>query len=523
MSRFELRGWTAPRPMTCIVEPAYGIEGYLGLLDAELAALDTLIDTKGIGRGGERHALAGPLPAPAVRRLPDAVEPALPESHRPRWQDRVLFPNKPRLTDWLWAHASARLRRLRALRTPERIAALLGTASRRLWFSTRRSDLLPPILSKQCAPSWERIGLAPLPEDALDDTVRVPLARWHPRQLPLWQRLEGIPLPPNVVIGTQAHLMAQTMAALAGRLRPDTRLVVAGRPAAADRSSWQTCDPLGFGLWHCTGPRLSPPLPAPAASEDQAAAPGPRISVVTISYNQAPFLEATLRSVLEQDYPNVEYIVIDGGSTDGSQEILERYRSRLSTLVIEPDNGQSDALCKGFALATGDVLTWLCSDDLLEPGALRHVADAFTRYEVDIIAGGCRVIDAAGHHKLLHHNGLPFETPVPLSFGDLAGFLGVWQKTMYFFQPEFFFTRRLWEASGGFIKHHLHYAMDYDLFLRFALAAPQLVHIPQTLAASRMHEAQKTQHQNQEYLPTIRLILREYRALVAALAAAPTL
>lgn len=502
--------------MTCIVESAYGIEGYLGLLDAELAALDTLIDSKGIGRGGERHTLEGPLPAPAVRRLASA-EPEMQDDRRPCWQNRVLLPRKAGLIDWLKGHARYRLRRLWALPTPKRIAALLESASRRLWFSTRRSDLLPLILSKKQAPVWERIGLAPLPESVLDDTVRVPLARWHPRQLPLWERLEGIPLPPDVIIGTEAHLVAKTMSALAGRLRPDTKLIVSGRPTEADHSFWQTCHPLGFGLWLCTGLHLSS-TPVPAMVKGRAGGVGPRISVVTISYNQAPFLEATLRSVLEQDYPNFEYIVIDGGSTDGSRDILERYRSRITTLIIEPDKGQSDALCKGFALATGDVLTWLCSDDLLEPGALRHVADAFARYDVDIIAGGCRVIDAAGNHKLLHHNGLPFETPVPLSFGDLAGFLGVWQKTMYFFQPELFFSRRLWEASGGFIKHHLHYAMDYDLFLRFAMAAPRLVHISQTLAASRMHDTQKTQHQNQEYLPTIRLILREYRALVAALA-----
>ncbi len=504
--------------MTCIVEPAYGVEGYLGLLDAELAALDTLINDKGIGRSGERHTIAGPLPAPAVRRLTDDTEPELRQNNRPRWQDRVLMPRKARVIDWLRGHASYRLRRLWALPTPGRITTLLESASRRLWFSTRRSDLLPVFLSKKQAPAWERIGLAPLPESVLDETVRVPLARWHPRQLPLWERLEGVPLPPNVIIGTEACLAARTILALAGRLRPDTRLIVAGRPAEADRSLWKTCNPLGFGLWLCTGLyRSSLPVPAPVESKTET--PCPRISVVTISYNQAAFLEATLRSVLEQDYPNLEYIVIDGGSTDGSREILERYRSRISTLIIEPDQGQSDALCKGFAQATGDILTWLCSDDLLEPGALRCVADAFTRYDVDIIAGGCRVIDAAGNHKLLHHNGLPFETPVPLSFGDLAGFLGVWQKTMYFFQPELFFTRRLWEASGGFIKHHLHYAMDYDLFLRFAMAAPKLVHISHTLAASRMHDTQKTQHQNQEYLPTIRLILHEYRALIAALTA----
>ncbi len=103
------------------------------------------------------------------------------------------------------------------------------------------------------------------------------------------------------------------------------------------------------------------------------------ISVVTCSYNQAEFLEATLRSVLDQNYPNLEYIVIDGGSTDGSVEIIERYQHRLAYWVSEPDAGQTDALIKGFSRATGDVLAWLNSDDLYEPGTLHEVGQALRR------------------------------------------------------------------------------------------------------------------------------------------------
>ena len=130
----------------------------------------------------------------------------------------------------------------------------------------------------------------------------------------------------------------------------------------------------------------------------------PRISVVTVNYNQCNFLRDCLDSVLGQNYPNLDFIVIDGGSTDGSREILESYRDRLSHLVIEPDRGQSHALNKGFQLATGDVLTWLCSDDRLEPCALETVARVRSSQPCDIVVGGCRVIDGAGQTKLIHHS-----------------------------------------------------------------------------------------------------------------------
>lgn len=243
----------------------------------------------------------------------------------------------------------------------------------------------------------------------------------------------------------------------------------------------------------------------------------PRISVVTVSYNQCGFLRECLDSVLGQNYPNLDFIVIDGGSTDGSREILESYRDRLSHLVIEPDRGQSHALNKGFQRATGDVLTWLCSDDRLEPGALEAVASVRTGQDCDIIVGGCRVIDGAGQTNLIHYSGFHRGCLSPLSFGDLASFTSTWQKGLYFYQPELFFTRDLWIRSGAHVMEHLHYAMDYELFLRFSLSGARLYAVDQILACSRQHQDQKTRHDVPMYLPTVRRILSDFRQILVSL------
>ena len=122
-----------------------------------------------------------------------------------------------------------------------------------------------------------------------------------------------------------------------------------------------------------------------------------KFSIVTISYNQARFLEQAIRSVIEQDYPDVEYIVVDPGSTDGSREIIERYRDRIDKIIFEPDNGPADGLNKGFARATGDIFGFLNSDDYLLPGALATVASEFaTAPWKDVLSGHAVIVDADG-------------------------------------------------------------------------------------------------------------------------------
>lgn len=245
-----------------------------------------------------------------------------------------------------------------------------------------------------------------------------------------------------------------------------------------------------------------------------------RISIVIVSFNQAAFLEAAFRSVIEQNYPNLDLIIIDGGSTDGSVEVIERYRAHFTHVVIEPDEGQSDALNKGFALATGEVMNWLCSDDLLEPGALQFIADAYRATQADLIVGGCVRIAATRSEELFrHHTAVLIGRVLSLQALDILKFMESWQKGNYFFQPEVFFSRRIWDASGGHIKRHLYYAMDYDLWLRMALAGASIYHIPAMIGASRFHAAQKTRA-NEEYMHQLMQIMEEYRDLFDAMKSA---
>ena len=202
------------------------------------------------------------------------------------------------------------------------------------------------------------------------------------------------------------------------------------------------------------------------------------ISVVTPSFNQAGFLEATLDSVLSQDFPQVEYLVIDGGSADGSADILRRHATRLAYWVSEPDRGQADAINKGLRRASGEVLAYLNSDDLYLPGALSAVAAYFDEHpEVDLVYGDCQVIDPAG--RLL---GL-----LPEHEFDLRRTI---ERAEFIPQPAAFWRRRLLEKVGPF-DESLHFAMDYDFFIR-AGQAGRVARLPRTLAAFRLHPGSKT-------------------------------
>lgn len=211
----------------------------------------------------------------------------------------------------------------------------------------------------------------------------------------------------------------------------------------------------------------------------------PTISLVTPSYNQAQFLEQTLQSVLEQKYPRLEYIVMDGNSSDGSVDIIQRYAANLTYWVSEPDRGQADAINRGFTHATGDVLGWINSDDILLPGALQVVGELFARYpHIAWVTGLSATIDAAGQTTRMSPRTGKFAPLIRRGWyhGRLLGFIR---------QESTFWRRELWDKSGGFVDADLTYGMDFDLWRRFAHHA-DLVSIQTPLAAYRQHPQQKT-------------------------------
>jgi glycosyltransferase involved in cell wall biosynthesis len=216
--------------------------------------------------------------------------------------------------------------------------------------------------------------------------------------------------------------------------------------------------------------------------------PWPRISIVTPSFNQARYIEETLLSVRRQNYPDVEHIVIDGGSTDGTMAIVDRYRDGLSQVVSEADRGQSHAINKGMALATGEILTWLNSDDMLAPGALASAALGFATSGADLVAGICRI--HRDGELLEEHLTACADGPLPLD--DLLDLDGGWNAGQFFYQPEVLFTRALWQRAGARVDESLYYNLDYELWLRFAEQGGRLHVLGRPIAWFRRHDAQKT-------------------------------
>ena len=201
----------------------------------------------------------------------------------------------------------------------------------------------------------------------------------------------------------------------------------------------------------------------------------PRISIVTPSFQQAEFLAETIESVLSQDYPNLQYWIIDGGSTDNSVDIIKKYEDRLDGWVSEPDLGQSHAINKGFERANGTILGWLNSDDVLADGALHAVAQAYRNAPEAIgWVGHADVTDREGKF-LYHQRGV---------IGDKRA-IAKWGFDAVFFQPSCFFSRDAFVKVGG-LREHLHYALDPDLWMRLSDFG-QFVQIDQTLSKPRIY------------------------------------
>jgi glycosyltransferase involved in cell wall biosynthesis len=182
----------------------------------------------------------------------------------------------------------------------------------------------------------------------------------------------------------------------------------------------------------------------------------PKISIVTPNFNGDAFLEATILSVLGQNYPNLEYIIIDGGSSDNSVEIIKKYQNQLSYWVSEPDKGLYDAVQKGFYKSSGEIMAWINSDDLYHDKSFFSVAEIFCRFEqVNWLQGIPTVFDEKG--KTVHVGTLKRWRKLDFYLGDYK-----WIQ-----QESIFWRRRLWDMSGGDIKTEMKYAGDFELWLRF--------------------------------------------------------
>ncbi len=205
----------------------------------------------------------------------------------------------------------------------------------------------------------------------------------------------------------------------------------------------------------------------------------PALGVVTPSFQQAEFLEETIRSVLLQGYPKLNYVIMDGGSTDGSAAIIEKYRHWLLDWVSEPDWGQSSAITKGFQRAGGEILAWLNSDDVLAPGAIWRAIEEFRRQP--------RAVLVYGNTDEIDRDGAPLGQAKYARQADRQYLV---HEANPIPQPSAFFRRAAYEAAGG-LDTDLYWTMDYDLWIRLAALGP-IVYLPETLSKLRVYPEAKT-------------------------------
>jgi glycosyltransferase involved in cell wall biosynthesis len=211
--------------------------------------------------------------------------------------------------------------------------------------------------------------------------------------------------------------------------------------------------------------------------------PWPKISIVTPNYNYSQFIEETIRSVLLQGYPNLEYIIIDDGSTDNSIEIIKKYSKWLTHWEKQENRGQGHTINKGFKLASADLFTWINSDDIYEKNALSKIAPEFSVHpQADVISGICRLWAGKQDDEMIG--------PSPLrSYEDFLCISSNWIKGKFIVQPEAFFRRRAYELAGG-IPEDLHYVLDVALWMRMARRGCIFHSINEQLARLRLHESQ---------------------------------
>ncbi len=208
----------------------------------------------------------------------------------------------------------------------------------------------------------------------------------------------------------------------------------------------------------------------------------PKFTVVTPTYNQGQFIEKTIDSVLSQGYPNLEFIIIDGGSKDNTVEIIKKYERHLAYWVSEPDRGQCHAINKGMAIATGEYVAWLNSDDWYLPGALKIMQEVFTEDpDAGMVIGAGRMVNQAG--KVLRSIQAPNEVNLESLYSWLSG--------RDFLQPSCAFTQITWNSVGG-LDEKIHIALDVDLWLRIAKSGVKFATTDAVLSEALIHAQAKT-------------------------------
>jgi len=226
----------------------------------------------------------------------------------------------------------------------------------------------------------------------------------------------------------------------------------------------------------------------------------PKISIITPSLNQGKFLEETILSVLNQNYPNLEYIVIDGGSTDNSVEIIEKYEEHLAYWISEPDKGQTYAINKGFEKATGDIINWINSDDLLTSGALNCLTKEIRiKPNADFYFGDYLIIDKKGREIFSR------KSP-PYNFNTL--FYGRQLSC----QPAVFFKRNILETIG-YLDESLNFCMDTEFWIRAAHMGAKFHQVKFLLGITRMHGDAKTTRMQQILHEEHKMVVRRYNSL----------
>jgi glycosyltransferase involved in cell wall biosynthesis len=224
----------------------------------------------------------------------------------------------------------------------------------------------------------------------------------------------------------------------------------------------------------------------------------PRISIITPSYNQAEFIEQTIESVLSQGYVDLEYLVIDGGSTDGSVDIIRKYEKYLTYWTSEKDNGQSHAINKGLSRVTGDVVNWLNSDDFYEPGALKTVAAYFSDPAVNVVCARGNIV--------MNGQRLKTSSGTDVYPGNLAKTIG-WARID---QPETFFRKRVYDTLG-FIDPYYHFVMDKEFWIRYLMqfGLNGIRKVNDVVVNFRFHDQSKTRSQRLKFdQETVRLFCK---------------